>query len=319
MSDDFTVDPESIAKLEAAMRRDEAAERGETPAAAPSPGETQQGAESATSEAEVAPEGDLGSAPSIDDVLAALPEEHREAVKEAYDARVGQFQGTFTQKTQELAEQRKAYEAIGSPEDALEAKEFYDSIRYDTEFATDIYEQLGEALGVSPAEAQQVAEAAAAANATDDYGLETETDTVDTGMQALRTEVQQMRAELAAEREQAQFEEQKAALTARIASQEAEVRTAHPDWDDDMIETVYAIGSSSGVDIDLVKSAEQLAATEQAAIARYLEKKTADQTPAVTGGAGEGHVPTEPPESLDAGHVKAQELWRALKADEAAG
>ena len=65
------------------------------------------------------------------------------------------------------------------------------------------------------------------------------------------------------------------------------------------------------------QAAEQLAAVEQSALARYLEGKTGDKPPSLAGGAGDGHIPTPAPQTLDEGHDKARELWRAMKADQA--
>ena len=304
---DFEVEPDKIAELEASMRKDSVDPDAGRPVEA-EPVLEQQGSGTEDVEAtEGAPE--LGNAPGIDDILATLPEEARASVKAAYDARVGEFQGTFTQKTQELAEQRKAFDGIGSIEEAQEAKEFYDSLRYDRDFAEDIHSQLSDVLDISPEAVQE---------------LETElssetpyTEQADPEMEALRKEISDMREGLADEREQAQYEAEHTALSSRLSTEEAQVRVDHPDWSDDMIETVYNIGSSAGVNIDLNQAAEQLAAVEQSALARYLEGKTGDKPPSLAGGAGDGHIPTPAPQTLDEGHDKARELWRAMKADQA--
>ena len=122
-----------------------------------------------------------------------------------------------------------------------------------------------------------------------------------------------MRADIVEEREQQEYESQHAALSQRLASEEAQVRAAHPGWDDTKIETVYALGSGDGANIDLIASAAQLEASDQSAITAWMDAKTSGKPPAVTGGAGEGHIPVEPPDSLDAGHKKAIELWNAHK------
>jgi hypothetical protein len=303
---DFSIEPDQIRELAASMDKD----ANSAPiVAAPAVPETQ-GAEGATPETPAAPEvPDLGSVPSFDDVLALIPEKNREAALTAYNARVGEFQGTFTQKTQELAEAKKAYEGLGDLDSAREAMDFYENIQYDAAFAADVHAQLGEALGVSPEDAAaQLQEAAPAATAGQSLGQ-----ILDPDVESLRAEIDAMKEEIVEEREMQEYESQHAALSQRLASEEAQVRAAHPGWDDAKIETVYALGSADGVDIDLVASAARLEASDQAAITAWMDSKTSGKPPAVAGGAGEGHIPVEPPDSLADGHKKAIELWNAHK------
>lgn len=72
-----------------------------------------------------------------------------------------QLQGAFTKKTQSLAEERRTYEELGTPEELKQAREFYQSLQ-DPEFLQNFYGELGTVLGElglneAPADAEEVA------------------------------------------------------------------------------------------------------------------------------------------------------------------
>ena len=56
-----------------------------------------------------------------------------------------QLEAAFTRKTQAVAEQRKALEALGSPEELQTASEFYNSLK-DPEYLKNFYNELGDVV-----------------------------------------------------------------------------------------------------------------------------------------------------------------------------
>lgn len=165
-----------------------------------------------------------------------------------------QLQAAFTQKTQELAEQRAQLEALGDPEALQQAVDLYTRIGDPTNWQQ-LHAELTQAMqsmGMTPMEAQQAATDAMNQAAAPTPGAATDqfSEELDPDLAALRQELQQTRSELDqfkngyAEQLQAQeAERQYIQAVTEMQKQEAAIREAHPTWGDDKIEAAYQFSS----------------------------------------------------------------------------
>lgn len=241
-----------------------------------------------------------------------------------------QLQGSYTRKTQELAEQRKALEGLGDPEELRQAHDFYNSLR-DPEYLKNFYQELGEVVRQLDPESASAAPDEAPADDTPPAAPEVPADLQalidrDPDMQPLAQQFAAMRQRLDSfEQQQAQRE---AALAeerqlmddaAQIDRMVQAAHEAHPNWSDDDWQAVY--DRAIAFDGDVTRAAELYAADQDRIIQSYLSQKQA--TPAsVAPQAGAGVVSESEPEGpadLDAGHEAALAYLRANDMEEFIG
>jgi hypothetical protein len=235
------------------------------------------------------------------------------------------LQGDYTRKTQELAEQRKALEQLGSPEELQQAREFYQSLQ-DPEYLKAFYGELGgvlDELGLreAPAADEDVTPPPAvelppelAQVAQQDPELAPLVEQFTSMQQRLdKFEKQQ------AEREQALAEErQLMTQAAEIDRMVQVVRTDHPDYGEDDWQAIY--DRAVAFDGDVLKAAELYEADRSRIIEGYLAQK---QTPhQVTPQSGAAVVTEDEPtelKTLDQAQDAAEAFIQANDLSEFAG
>lgn len=272
---------------------DLAAERGEQ-APEPTPGEvTPPVVEEQTDEftaPDVAPDSFTGADFNPD----LLPEELQPGWK--------QLQGSYTQKTQELAEQRKALEALGAPDELQQAAEFYQSLK-DPEYLRDFYAELGnvvQELGLveAPVDPTVVAPEPVAPELPAELAalVQSEPELAPMAQQfaEMRSRLDTFEQQQAA-REQAMAEERQLMEQAGQIDQMVQaVRESHPDYGDSDWDAIY--DRAVAFDGDVTRAAELYEADRDRIIQSYLSSK---QTPhAVTPTPGGGTVTEDEPVEL---------------------
>lgn len=210
-----------------------------------------------------------------------------------------QLEGAFTRKTQALAEQRKAIEAIqnlGDPEELRQAHEFYQSLR-DPEYLRDFYQELTTVMqeqGLTEAEAAEAVQQVAPEEPQQPE-LPPELAQLAQTEPELKPFVDrfaQMESRLAAfeqqaaqERQALEEERQLMADAAQIDQQVQAVREAHPDYGDDDWQAIYDFAVA--YDGDVVQAAETYEANRSRIIADWTAQKQAvPASVAPTAGAG---------------------------------
>lgn len=284
---------------------------------------TPEGATDAAPEAEVQAEAEVAPEPEQTDTFDGgkfnpddLPPELQEGWR--------QLQSAFTQKTQEIAEQRKQLEALGDPESLQQAVELYQRIGDPTNWQQ-LHAELTQAMqgmGMTPFEAQQAATDALSA-ATEPADPSVSYDDLDPEVASLRQTLDQTRAELDQfkqgfeQRLQAEeTERQYIQAITELQRQEAAIREAHPSWGDDKIEAAYQL--SSFFNGNLAQGAarlEQVLAQERE---MYLSQKAgamseSTRTPASTFSAEASKV--KEPETIAEAAAAAEEEFIARLAE----
>lgn len=160
-----------------------------------------------------------------------------------------QLQAAFTQKTQDLAEQRRQFEALGAVEEVQQAVDLYARITDPSNWAQ-LHQELTTAMqqaGMTPAQANAAAAEVVEAAQVPAPSLD---DIDDPDLAPLAQMLKQQQAELdllktEREYEQAnqQAEYQRQAFLGELQRQENAIRAAHPEWDDEKIEAVYEMSS----------------------------------------------------------------------------
>lgn len=160
-----------------------------------------------------------------------------------------QMQGAFTQKTQSLAERQKQIEALGDIESLQQAADLYSRIS-DPQNWVQLHAELTQAMqqmGMTPAEA-----AAAAADVVEsaEASQTSEFDFEDPALEPLAKQLQETQArldQLEAQRQEelmnAEAERLFIASVTELQKQEAAIRDAHPNWDDEKIAAAYELSS----------------------------------------------------------------------------
>ncbi len=226
-----------------------------------------------------------------------------------------QLQAEWTRKTQSLAEQRKALEELGSPEELQQAREFYQSLQ-DPEYLQAFYGELGgvlEELGLSPEQAAAVVEDQQAQDQSVEPAPElaqlAQTDPelapfVEkfTAMEQRLNQFEQQQSE----REQAMVQErQLMAEAAEIDRMVQAVREDHPEYGDDDWQSIY--DRAVAVDGDVLRAAELYEADKSRIIEGYLSQKPVPHAVTPTTG-GDVVTEDEPAElkTLDDAQAAAQ-------------
>ena len=204
-----------------------------------------------------------------------------------------QLQAAYTRKTQSLAEERKALEQLGSPEELQQAREFYQSLQ-DPEYLKAFYGELGgvlKELGLSPDEAAVVVEEV---TAPETPALPPELAQVaqqDPELAPLVDQFTQMRTELDQFRQEQAEREKALAKERELMNQAAEidrmvqaVREDHPDYSDDDWQAIY--DRAVAFDGNVLRAAELYEADKNRIIESYLSQKQTPHAVEPTGGAG---------------------------------
>lgn len=169
-----------------------------------------------------------------------------------------QLQAAFTQKTQQLAEERKQYEALGDTQSLQQAVELMTRIS-DPSSWPQLHKELTEAaaeygIELTPTEAARVAAAVEQTPAAPELPSPDEIDDPELSavvrrLQETETRLSELQNGVQSEREAAQAEYERQAFLGELQRQENAIRAAHPTWDDERIETVYALSSFYGGDL----------------------------------------------------------------------
>jgi len=236
-----------------------------------------------------------------------------------------QLQAAFTKKTQELAEERKNYESLGSVEELQQAREFYQSLQ-DPEYLKAFYGELGgvvkELFPEEGAAAPETPVAPTAPELSPELAQIAETDpelapflkTVSEMQQRLdQFEAQQTQREQALEQER-----QLMAQAAEIDNMVQAVREDHPEYGEDDWQAIY--DRAVAFDGDVLQAAERYQADKDRILSDYLASK---QTPhQVTPPKGAAVVTEDEPaelKTLDDAQAAAEAYINANDLSEWAG
>lgn len=237
-----------------------------------------------------------GSQVNPDELIAANPE---------LAPLVKQLQGVFTQKTQEVAEQRKQFEQYGEPEAVQSAVELYQSLQ-DPEYLQAFHGELTqvlESMGLSPAEAsaqaaQQIAESqqpAAAPELTPDLQQLVQSDPelapIAKMIAEQRAELQSFKDQQAAREQALEQERYQMALAGEIDRMDRLVRESHPEYSEDDMNAIYE--RASFYDGNVLQAAEMFEADRSRIIEGYLSQKQGAASTAPVEGAGTVTAPVQ--------------------------
>jgi hypothetical protein len=193
-----------------------------------------------------------------------------------------QLQGRWTQRMQEVAEQRKELEALGDVESLKQAAEFYASLQ-DPEYLRAFYGELGSIVGeldggVPEEPAAEPAEPVVPEIPADLVPLvesDPELKPFAEQMAAMRAELDGFRAEQAAEREALQEEAAMMAQAHEISQQVDAVRAQHPEYSEDDWEAIYDLADAR--DGNVLVAADIFQQINDRAIKSWTDRKEAPQ------------------------------------------
>lgn len=211
------------------------------------------------------------------------------------------MQGDFTRAKQEQAERARQFEALeqyGGVDVAVQGLDWISSLQ-DPDNAMALHRELTSALkeqGYSVAEA----EAEASRQVGQAQAEELEDFDGDENYNALKKELDAMK-ETLADREEREFQDR---IAAQMDRQEAEIRNAHPDYEDDDIEALYALAYSTNANLE--EAAGLYEGIESHILGRYIEKKGKPTTPdrgsgVLSSGADADQSPETPKDLFDKG------------------
>lgn len=228
------------------------------------------------------------------------------------------MQADHTRKTQEAAPYRRLAEETGLDVDGLkQAAELYTALQDPTQIVQ-FHSELTAALreqGLTPAEAS--AAATQHIQETQSGTAEQETawsdDPDERRLQELEAKLAHIEESSKAEAEARQREQMQMSLVAEMNRQEAFVREAHPDWQQDDVDAVYELSAFYGG--NLVDAAARYDDIVSARVARILNGKGAAATGTPAPLPVQGGAVTKPMDfggDLDAAHKAAMKLVRSL-------
>jgi hypothetical protein len=248
-----------------------------------------------------------------------------------------QLQAAYTQKTQQLAEERKQFDGI-DPAQAREAVQLYESLQ-DPDYLVEFHSSLSAALqarGLTPAQANvaaaQVTEEASttpqpALNAqlealrNSDPDLAPVADTLSALEQqnkSLEQRLQSFEDSQRVRQEQERQQMEQMAMAADLQRQEMAIRQSNPSYTDtDQVQpgqlsdmdAIYAL--SAHFDGNLIHAEQVYRQINESAVGRYLMKKqSVEQIPTVPNAGTTSEIPTIP-QDLDEAHRAAEEYLRS--------
>lgn len=238
-----------------------------------------------------------------------------------------QLQAAFTQKTQQLAEQRRQLEALGSVEELQAARELYSRLS-DPDNWAQLHSELTEAMqeyGLSPAEASAAAaEELSQQGHPQPQGLDLDDPDlapIAQQLQALQAQqaqqaalLQQFEQERAFAEQLEEAQRQQAAYVAQMQQQVSQLRQANPHYTDSDIETVVKLGSFFNDDLGQAQAALEAYVADR--MTRYFEKKQGASAPAIQPQSGAGVLSSQEklPTTLEEAEAEAIEFVRAAQA-----
>lgn len=217
--------------------------------------------------------------------LSGLPEEAQIFLR----ARQREMQADYTRKTQELAAQRQ---------EAEQYAQFVQALNTDPQFAMAVLERLQTQL-------QQAGFYQPAVQ--DEFGVDESDGYEDYESDPYVRELE----ELKSWKEQMEAEWENAHNEAIINRQIAEIRSAHPDYTQEDIEDVYALGFYTNGDLHAAN--EMFRGIIDRSLARYLETKRGVQTPAALP-SGQGVPAPDDLRNADEKTLRAAALERLTSA-----
>lgn len=240
-----------------------------------------------------------------------------------------QLQAAFTQKTQALAEQRRAVEQFGDPETLADAVELYERIS-DPSNWSQLAQELSEAMqeaGMSPAAADALAaeEVQLQAQQPDPLaGLDLSDPELAPLVQSLQAQAQRqaaLEARLEAfdldQSSRAQFEEaerEQQAHALRIQQQLVAIAQANPTYDQSDMEDIVKMAPFFNDDYFQAQAAYEAMAARR--LARYYQGKQRSLTPSVQPPGTPGDSTPAPAEEQTVADVgkEMEEHFRSLQA-----
>lgn len=204
------------------------------------------------------------------------------------------MQADYTRKTQTLAEQRRAIEALEGvdPTMAVQAVQFVDRLQSDPTFALEIHRGLTAALeqsGLMPHEAEQAATQIMQEEVNQNQ-MQFEQDSYeDPRLQELL--------EWKEQHEQRDLELQ---IQNALERQELAIRQSHPDYTDDDVNAIYQLAFAYAGDLNAANQVYQ--GIRDSFMSRYLEQKSSvpNSPPPATGYADAPQQLTNPNQIHDA-------------------
>lgn len=272
------------------MAADEAEARGEAPAAAPSEVDTQSNQEAST-------EKPSGLFYDVD------PNTLTPELRQMFDG----MQKAFTQKNQELAEQRKQLESFGDIEQVGQAVQFVQSLN-DPQNLVQLHTELSEYLqqaGYTKADADAAAASAINEQQADpepDYGFD------DPQVAQLQKELDSLKSW----REQFEAEQEQSRIEAQIERTELQLRQDRG-YDDADVSRLYQLAYAHGG--DLVSAANAYDAWKNELIGSYVNSKAeAPGAGTVVPNSVLGQVPQTFGDDFEAAHKYAKNLIQTMQA-----
>lgn len=197
------------------------------------------------------------------------------------------MQGEFTRRMQEIAAERKRFESIGDPDQAAQAMQLMQALQEDPVYVHQQLSQYLEANGLTPAEAQAVAnEAVAQATAPDPFGEDDE-------FSALRKEIDELRGW----REQQEAQAREQAFMAGLQREEMAIRQSNPSYKDEDLNAIYELAFAHGG--SLVRAEQAYKTLRDRFAAEYIESKSSVPAGVSSPGAGGVGQPTTSFEGLN--------------------
>lgn len=215
-----------------------------------------------------------------------------------------QMQGDYTRKTQEVSEQRRAYESFGGLDEVRNAVEFVHALR-DPNNLVQLHSELSEYLqsqGLTKAEADASASTAIESNRQEDeWGLSDPDDEIRRELQALKAQNE----ELVTWKQELEDQRRVAEIEQTIARQETHIRNANPQYKDQDVDAIYVMSYAFGG--DLIQAQKAYEAERQRIFSDYMASK--GSVPSSLGPitpSGGAQVPETFGRDLDAAHDYAK-------------
>jgi len=216
-----------------------------------------------------------------------------------------QLQAAYTQKTQEVAEQRRQFEGLGDPQYVRQAVEFANALQdpnYLVQFHRELSQTL-EARGLSPAQASAVAaqqiESQQGTGLTNDQlsALKDDPDLapIANTVQGLQQKLEAFEAQQQQREQHEQMANLQMALAGELQRQEMTIRQMNPAYKDSDLDAIYEL--SAYFDGNLLSGQQRYEQIKEAALSGYIaSKESVAQTPGVQplrGVEGVSNVPTQ--------------------------
>lgn len=238
-----------------------------------------------------------------------------------------QLQADYTRKTQELAQQRKAFESMGDLGTVAEAVQLYQSLQ-DPQYWPQLYGELKqgmEQMGLTPQEAASAASAEVQRQVSeqgntpsDPFGsLGTDPDfaPIKTAYEQMRSELNTMKSAWDADRERERQEQLQSALVGELQRQENFLRQNNPQYTDADIEAVYELSSFHNG--NLIAAQQRYESIMADRLQRYLASKQGAVQSHGTPMVANTPVDSAPQfKNLDEAHSALMEHLRNIEANE---